>query len=154
MKRLDVFAVSFCEEAVDWNYGHVPGGLWEWRSASAKRLWIEITTTQWKFTPRWVSFCEEAVDWNSQAVPVRHPGHRQLLRRGCGLKFPHLLSHSHAHGVSFCEEAVDWNIVLYINQYFLTNVSFCEEAVDWNCISHEFLPLWFSQLLRRGCGLK
>ena len=102
--------VAFCEEAVDWNFfmssmSSSPGG-----SLSARKLWIEISR-RWRYAVGvGVAFCEEAVDWN----------------------FCSSIMDSIDSAVAFCEEAVDWNYLHMITTTIFI-VAFCEEAVDWNC---------------------
>ena len=106
---IDIFAVTFREEGVDWNnsggnYGNGTNAspsarkvwiempvclqcLWIRWSPSARKVWIEIL--QWLHPTMIfdVTFREEGVDWNRdiQCVSVYELCH--LPRGRCGLKF-------------------------------------------------------------------
>ena len=128
----DIMMVAFCEEAVDWNWLKSGKRCHIYMSLSARKLWIEIIMNLRVCLHVCVAFCEEAVDWNRMWV--------------CMLRMER---------VAFCEEAVDWNMLyllkleknlksrflrgscglkLYSNtqQKLSDPVAFCEEAVDWN----------------------
>ena len=61
---IDIFAVTFREEGVDWN--PLPGVSppLPCLSPSARKVWIEITVSIFYSCIKIVTFREEGVDWN------------------------------------------------------------------------------------------
>jgi len=58
------FAVTFCEEGVDWNDITIDNGPDEIESPSVRKVWIEMLWIPLSYVPTLVTFCEEGVDWN------------------------------------------------------------------------------------------
>ena len=132
---IDIFAVTFREEGVDWNTHHREWWLSPVRSPSARKVWIEICLMIYQLKVGTVTFREEGVDWNRQTLMV------------LWLPLP----------VTFREEGVDWNSygcapgesdMCHLPrgrcglkckrcnlQYHLWNVTFREEGVDWNTLN-------------------
>ena len=84
------FAVTFCEEGVDWNLTY-PCTL---DGPQSHLLWgrcgLKCNLYRSRERNRNVTFCEEGVDWNAP-----------------------LWSMSETEQVTFCEEGVDWNVAVF-----------------------------------------
>ena len=146
--------VTFCKEGVDWNhwcrcqiwnrFGHLLQrrcGLklstteWntgQWKSPSAKKVWIEISLTLYR-SHVWVASPSAKKVW----IEIWFPPHncclntRHLLQRRCGLKWQQCGRKYPGNWVTFCKEGVDWNT--------------CLKMMSETMASH---------LLQRRCGLK
>ena len=106
---IDIFAVTFREEGVDWNSsdgGNSYNGLRSpsarkvWiemftvdldslgiKSPSARKVWIEIIVPYHQKKINRVTFREEGVDWNQVSVGLSLIPASHLPRGRCGLKF-------------------------------------------------------------------
>ena len=167
---LCMFAVAFCEEAVDWN--NRPQYLYAWVhvSLSARKLWIEITS--WKVRngfnlslsarKLWIEICIcESGCKSNRSLSARklwieihmrlwtfHSGNGRFLRGSCGLK---LLTARHTRTtrhVAFCEEAVDWNSG-WLTIVRAWKVAFYEEAVDWNSVVEDIWSILYVHFTKR-----
>ena len=129
---IDIFAVTFREEGVDWNNfrpckfpihrSHLPRGRCGLKSVLVQMPQLRYFVTfreegvDWnlqqsllRFFPC-VTFREEGVDWNA-ASPVRLINVLCHLPRGrCGLKYVSCLNTNETWYVTFREEGVDWNM--------------------------------------------
>ena len=61
---IDIFAVTFRKEGVDWNPCRQKLYKVNLRSPSARKVWIEILLTQSNVKCIYVTFRKEGVDWN------------------------------------------------------------------------------------------
>ena len=147
---IDIFAVTFREEGVDWNAASCGFSQRYTQSPSARKVWIEIQhRTQSSRT-----YC------------------CHLPRGRCGLKSKRRSSRGSRHRVTFREEGVDWNGLqvqvlpiafwspsarkVWIEMWMTTGtmrthwVTFREEGVDWNrAISKHWKQEWPSPSARK-----
>ena len=128
---IDIFAVTFRKEGVDWNltmvfqqlarYRHLPQGRCGLKyidaernieiilSPSARKVWIEIYILSFQFLSAPVTFRKEGVDWNMIHDPSMT-----------------------VYDVTFRKEGVDWNVTCYCKRAKKWFVTFRKEGVDWN----------------------
>ena len=132
---IDIFAVTFREEGVDWNSWSRWSEEAAWTSPSARKVWIEIVLHS-----------------HPEVMP---PGH--LPRGRCGLKFNSsaiirsalwspsarkvwieiclMIYQLKVGTVTFREEGVDWNRQTLMVLWLPLPVTFREEGVDWNTLN-------------------
>ena len=67
---IDIFAVTFRKEGVDWNIGTVRLSSKELASPSVRKVWIEIRIKKWIDWKVLVTFRKEGVDWNTRATNI------------------------------------------------------------------------------------
>ena len=151
---LCMFAVAFCEEAVDWNWHIHHTASPPPRSLSARKLWIEITysgyaaASIWSLSARklWIEIGWISEDWKVAVL--------SLSARKLWIEILFLFSSSPNDLVAFCEEAVDWN----------KNEDAVTTEVGWSLSTRK---LWIEikllnqygrctarRFLRGSCGLK
>ena len=104
------FAVTFCEEGVDWNTNSLIAFPDNWCHLLWGRCGLKYVQHCFSRPGNTVTFCEEGVDWNDLHVIMRD-------KTRC---------------VTFCEEGVDWNVSTHHLLHMAHPVTFCEEGVDWN----------------------
>ena len=132
MEHLGDFAVTLCEESVDWNSLYQPvitGSLVtlceesvDWNLCCSRRpipppvVTLCEESVDWNQTviqllePIIVTLCEESVDWNHDTNLIDFPKvKRHSLRGECGLKWLADRRETCTYGVTLCEESVDWN---------------------------------------------
>ena len=61
---IDIFAVTFRKEGVDWNTKYELERIEPVESPSARKVWIEILNNQPNFPCFSVTFRKEGVNWN------------------------------------------------------------------------------------------
>ena len=136
MEHLGDFAVTLCEESVDWNIlwpglkreraGHSLRGECGLKyrqlmmiikyatSLSARRVWIEIDFSLNFRRCSMVTLCEESVDWNTEQINREIRNVMSLSARRVWIEIWKTRRSSPSHGVTLCEESVDWNMVSVI----------------------------------------
>ena len=148
------FAVTFCEEGVDWNNARDWAKKGRDESPSVRKVWIEIqsySAQDWLMclSPSvrkvwieiWfcilllllpmVTFCEEGVDWNGSVMSLLARAASHLLWGRCGLKCMWEYARENLI-VSPSVRKVWIEIWLILVPLTALKVTFCEEGVDWN----------------------
>ena len=150
---IDIFAVTFRKEGVDWNWKmrswklkascHLPQGrcglkyLDPWRrrsrhaSPSARKVWIEMErSVEWGQATA-VTFRKEGVDWNLCVCHAETPLFCHLPQGRCGLKYKVWLQHL-VNSLSPSARKVWIEIATHPKSENAVKVTFRKEGVDWN----------------------
>ena len=146
-------SVAFCEEAVDWNWQPVAASVRLQTSLSARKLWIEIVIQTGR--RRYTTSLSARKLWIEILLLTRQEKKkRSLSARKLWIEIPKDLNYRRCQSVAFCEEAVDWNTNCQ-QPFFLGFTSLSArklwiEINQWSCA----LGCAWCRFLRGSCGLK
>ena len=132
MEHLGDFAVTLCEESVDWNLGRY----------------------NTRYRMRQVTLCEESVDWNISFSLSVNCSNMSLSARRVWIEIRALIfSSRRIAGHSLRGECgLKWEYYGIENPK--NKVTLCEESVDWNSDTQQMWWIKYSHSLRGECGLK
>ena len=171
---IDIFAVTFRKEGVDWNFHNLPNDLK--KPVTFRKEGVDWNLESWCCVhSNYVTFRKEGVDWNwiGGAQLVKPIGHLPQGRCGLKLLYCYLCNIFHPSPsarkvwieiteswdpanlskVTFRKEGVDWNPAQCPLMVRIP-VTFRKEGVDWNILASS-LDLDIVRHLPQGrCGLK
>ena len=105
---IDIFAVTFRKEGVDWNVSS--------HGSASHEL---------------VTFRKEGVDWNALIERESKCVWKSPSARKVWIEIINSIPFSCKTSVTFRKEGVDWNLEAWCQSY-RTHVTFRKEGVDWN----------------------